>query len=73
MTPTPDALNPLGVLTTRELLVNRAMARRRMKASSTALSARIDAELERRRRLKADRLFGDVPPIGALDETRERR
>lgn len=63
----PDHANPLAVLTTRELLANRAMARKRRKGS--ALVARIDAELDRRRGLKADRLYGGLPPIPALDET----
>ncbi|MEM9734106.1 MAG: hypothetical protein AAF903_11570 [Pseudomonadota bacterium] len=69
----PDPNNPLAQLTHRELLANRAMARRaakrgRNRAKSEALVEAIEAELERRRTLRADRIFNGLPSIAALDE-----
>ncbi|EFL89639.1 hypothetical protein [Ahrensia sp. R2A130] len=62
----------LSHLTFRELLANRARARRavsrgRNRASSQRLLSEIEAELESRKQRKADRLYGGLPRIAALD------
>ncbi|MEL7229195.1 MAG: hypothetical protein AAGK38_04730 [Pseudomonadota bacterium] len=69
----PDPDNPLAQLTHRELLANRAMARRaakrgRNKERSQALVQTIEAELDRRRTLRAERIFSGLPSIAALDD-----
>ncbi len=71
MSPPVDPANPLSVLTYRELLANRAMARKRLRGrpGAAGMVARIDAELERRRELRGTVLFRSVPSIVALDET----
>ncbi len=75
MSPPVDPENPLSVLTYRELLANRAMARKRLrrKSGAAAMVARIDAELERRRELRGNLLFRSVPSIAALDVTGGKR
>ena len=59
-------------LTWRELMANRAMARSavrrgRNRVRSEALARRIEAEIERRRLRRRDRLVASVPSIPALD------
>ena len=59
-------------LTWRELMTSRAMARRagargRNRGRSEALRARIEAEIERRRLFRRDRLHASVPRIPGLD------
>jgi len=66
-------LNALEHFTFRELLVNKAMAQRavkrgRKKPENEFLILRIEAELNRRRELKWNRLHAELPPVPALDE-----
>ena len=67
---TVDPDNPLACFTYRELLANRAMARKRRRAGH--LVARIDAELERRRCARGDHILAGLPSIPVLDGTGRR-
>ena len=69
MTPAPKSEPPaLGFMTTRELLVHRRLAqralrRRRTPDQATAMLARIEAELARRRDGRMARAAAKVPPL----------
>ncbi|MEN0041764.1 MAG: hypothetical protein AAF764_10605 [Pseudomonadota bacterium] len=68
-----DQTSALQHLTYRELLANRAKARRavsrgRNRSASQRLLSDIEAELDRRRQRKADRLYSGLPRIAALDD-----
>ena len=69
----PLAGDGMPHLTWRELMGARAMARGAVRrgrntARSKQLLQRIEAEIERRRRTRRDRLYSSVPSIAALDE-----
>ena len=69
MTTAPESEPPaLRFMTTRELLVHRRLAqralrRRRTPDQATAMLARIEAELARRRDGRMVRAAGKVPPL----------
>ena len=69
----PREPSRLGHLTFRELLANRVKVRRaisrgRNRTSSKQLLLEIETELEARKKRKADRIYGRLPRIAALDD-----